>query len=118
MTTAPTTAPTNATPNAQRPTPFEVFCAGQIATRPKRVKSSAGPDYFVTILKVPARDAYSSPGSVNVRSSMPIGNPGEQWSGFGTVSGYQRTIPARTDPATGEIRPALVVADMYILAAE
>lgn len=113
-----TTAPTNATPNAQRPVPFAVYCAGQIATKPKRIKSNAGPDYFVTILKVPARDEYSSPGSVNVRSSTPIGNPGDQWAGFGTVSGYQRTIPARTNPETGEMRAPLVVADMYILAAE
>lgn len=113
-----TTAPTNATPNAQRPVPFMTLCAGQIATKSKRIKASAGPDYFITILKVPARDAYSSPGSVNIRSSAPIGNPGEEWSGWGTVSGYQRTIPARTNPETGEIRPALVVADMYILAAE
>jgi hypothetical protein len=99
------TATTNATPNAQRPGPFSTFCAGQIATKSKRFKSTVGTDYFVTILKVPSRDAYSSPGSVNIRSSAPLGNPGDEWSGC-------------PNPETGEIRPALVVADMYILAAD
>ena len=112
------TESTNATTNAQRPVPFRVFCLGQIATKSKRINSSTGPAYFITLLTTPAPDQFSSPGTISIRSSAPIGNPGESWQGWGTLSGYKRTIPARTNPETGEMRAAMPVADMYVLAAE
>lgn len=112
------TESTNATTNAQRPIPFRVFCIGQIATKPKRVNSSAGSTFFVTLLTTPAPDEFSMPGTVCIRSSSPIGNPGESWQGWGRLCGYKRVIPARTNPETGEMRQAMPVADMYVQAAE
>lgn len=112
------TESTNATTNAQRPVLFRVFCLGQIATKSKLIKSSVGPNYYITLLTTPAPDQFSSPGTVTIRSSAPIGDPGESWQGWGTLGGYKRTIPARTNPETGEMRAAVSVADMYVLAAE
>lgn len=112
------TESTNATTNAQRPIPFRVFCLGQIATKPKLIKSSLGSNYYVTLLTTPAEDQFSMPGTICIRSSSPIGNPGESWQGWGRLSGYKRTIPARTNPETGEMRQAIPTADMYVKADE
>lgn len=57
--------------------------------------------YFLTLIKLPAKDEFSSPGTVEVSSDNSIGRPGEVTTVRVAVSGYPRsyqTKPTRDNP--------------------
>jgi len=63
--------------------------AGRIVTR-RRITTSEGA-IFLTVLKLPAVDEYSSPATVELRSAAELGAPGESWCGRVQVGGFARS---------------------------
>lgn len=46
---------------------------------------------FLTLARLPNPDAFTSGGTVEIRSSKRLGSPGESWRGWARVGGYPRT---------------------------
>jgi hypothetical protein len=57
----------------------QAYLVGRIAAR-RRMKTADG-SYWMTVLKIPAADSFSHPGTVELMSDQSIGSPGEDWSG-------------------------------------
>lgn len=57
-----------------------------------RAKSGAAGKYFLSLLKLPAADPYSGPGTVEVRSAERLGALGDEVSILVSVTGYARTV--------------------------
>jgi len=79
----------------------QAYLVGRIAAR-RRMKTADG-SYWMTVLKIPAADSFSHPGTVELMSDQSIGSPGEDWSGVVQLTGYPRSYDSRPDPQTGEI---------------
>lgn len=79
----------------------QAFISGRIAYR-RRMKTVEG-SYWMTVLKTPAPDSFSHPGTIEVMSNNFIGAPGEDWSGIVQVTGYPRSYDGKPDAQTGEI---------------
>lgn len=79
----------------------QAYISGRIAYR-RRLKTMDGA-YWMTVLKTPAPDSFSHPGTIEVMSNNFIGAPGEDWSGIVQVFGYPRSYEGKPDPQTGEI---------------
>jgi hypothetical protein len=80
----------------------QAFISGRIAFR-RRMKTTDG-SYWMTVLKTPAPDSFSHPGTIEVMSDQSIGNTGDDWSGIVTLTGYPRSYDGKPDPQTGEIQ--------------
>lgn len=99
---------TQENPNTQtnKPVPKLAYCqafiSGRVTFR-RRIKTTDG-SYFMTVLKTPAADSFSHPGTVEVMSDQSIGSPGDDWSGIVQLSGYPRSYDGKPDPQTGEIQ--------------
>jgi hypothetical protein len=78
------------------------YLEGRIANR--RKYSSNDGVFWLSVLKLPAKDKFSHPGTVEIMSQRPIGDVGEDWRGSVEITGYPRTYNAKPDPETGEIR--------------
>jgi hypothetical protein len=87
------------------------FLKGRISN--KRRMSSADGVYWLTVLKLPARDSFSHPGTVEVMSRSALGDVGSDWEGIVEVTGYPRSYNSKPDPETGEIR-RIVSADIRL----
>ena len=81
--------------------PGQSVISGRIAFR-RRMKTTDG-SYWMTVLKTPARDSFSHPGTVEVMSDQSIGSPGDDWNGIVEITGYPRSYDGKPDPQTGEI---------------
>lgn len=46
---------------------------------------------FLTLARLPNPDAFTSGGTVEIRSSKRLASPGESWRGWTRVGGYPRT---------------------------
>lgn len=68
----------------------------------RRIQTKAGPQ-VITILKLAAPDEYSSPQTIELRSSGRLADTGQDWQGRVRIGGYGRTYQV-TDPDTGEKR--------------
>ena len=79
----------------------QAFISGRIAFR-RRVKSTDG-SYWMTVLKTPAQDAFSHPGTIEIMSDTSLGNPEDDWSGVVQLTGYPRSYDGKPNPETGEI---------------
>lgn len=90
---------------------------GSTTTTPAPVASIAGRiDYarsyrdregrrvFLTLLKLPAPDQFTSPQTIEVRSTAKLGEVGDSWRGSVRIGGYGKSY-STTDPETGEKRP-------------
>ncbi len=75
--------------------------AGRIVVR-RRISTKNGP-MVVTIVKLPAPDEFTSPQTVELRSSRSLGEPGDDWRGVVAIGGYGRSYK-QADPETGESR--------------
>lgn len=81
--------------------PLVAFLTGRIAAR--RAINTRDGRQFITIVKLPAPDEYTSPQTVELRSRIPLGEFGDTFSGKVRIGGYGRSYQA-TDPETGEKR--------------
>lgn len=77
-----------------------VVC-GQVAE--VRRKSGKNGDVYLTLLKTPALDKYSSPGTFEVRSRRPLGQRGTEIEVECDLLGYQRNY---TDKDNNTVRTA------------
>lgn len=66
---------------------------------------------FVTVVKLPAPDAYSTPQTVELRSAERLGDVGEDWTGRVRVGGYGRTY-TKTGPDGESVR--VLTADNHL----
>ena len=82
----------------------ECFLSGRIASR-RKVASQEG-SLFFTIVKLPAVDAYSHPGTVELQSSAAIGASGDEWSGVVRVTGVANSYDTKPDEH-GEVKRVL-----------
>ena len=80
----------------------QVYLKGRISYA-RNVKTQDG-RLFLTILKIPAVDQFSHPGTVEVSSNEKLGEVNDDWSGICSVTGYPRTYDSKPDPETGEIK--------------
>lgn len=78
-----------ATKPAQAATLGQARIAGRIDA--VRSKSTQQGKMFLTLLKLPAADAYSSPSTVEVRSGERLGGNGEEISILVRIGGYPRS---------------------------
>jgi hypothetical protein len=78
------------------------FLKGRIANR-RRINGSEG-TYWLSVVRLPAKDEFSHPGTVEVMSRSPVGEVGDDWSGTVEITGYPRSFNSKPDPETGEIR--------------
>lgn len=76
------------------------WIAGRIIFR-RKIKTNEGP-LVLTTLKLPAADAFSHPGQVELRSRKTIGGPGEDWSGLVSLTGFPNSFNSKPDE-DGEI---------------
>jgi hypothetical protein len=82
--------------------PAQCYIAGLIAAR-RRLQTQSGV-IWLTVIKLPAQDEFSHPGTVEVRSHNPIGDVNDKWSGVVAVSGFPRSYNTKPDPETGEVK--------------
>jgi hypothetical protein len=75
---------------------------GKISNR-RRINGSDG-QFWLTVIKLPAKDEFSHPGTVEVVSHAPVGDVDNDWQGVVEVTGYPRFYNSKPDPETGEIR--------------
>jgi hypothetical protein len=80
----------------------QAFLKGRVANR-RRINGNEG-TYWLTVVKLPARDEFSHPGTVEIMSRTPIGDVNDDWQGVVDVTGYPRSYNSKPDPETGEIR--------------
>lgn len=80
----------------------QAFLSGLVAGR-RRITGQNG-SIWLSVIKLPAADEFSHPATIEVRSSTPIGDVNEKWSGIVTVTGYPRSYNTKPDPETGEIK--------------
>ncbi len=71
--------------------PGEVFLNGRIASTRKYK------DVVYTVLRLPAADHFSHPGTVELASTVRLGHPGEEWQGTCRVSGYPNDYDSNHD---------------------
>lgn len=79
----------------------QVYLEGRIAFR-RRMRGQEGP-YFLSVLKIPAQDQFSHPGTVEVLSHDSLGQPGDDWKGICEVTGYPRSYDSKPDKESGEV---------------
>lgn len=82
--------------------PLHCRVVGRISNR--RKQSTQSGVMWLTVIKAPARDAYSHPSTIEVTSTRVLGEVGEDWDGVVELTGYPRTYNAKPDPETGEIK--------------
>ena len=73
----------------------QAMIAGRIYSR-RKIKTADG-SFFLSVIKLPAADAFSHPLTVEVRSHDSLGNAGEDWSGAIRVNGYPRSYDTKPD---------------------
>jgi hypothetical protein len=79
------------------------------------MNTNAGP-LHLTIVKLPAPDEYTSPGTVELRSRQALGDVGSEVDVKVRLGGYPRSYKI-TDPETGEQRP-VATADNHLTVIE
>lgn len=90
--------------NAVRPSlpDFQTRITGLIVNR-RRLSTTTG-TLWLTVLKLPAKDKFSHPGTIEVRSQNPVGEINEEWSGIISISGFPRSFNSKPDQDTGEVK--------------
>jgi hypothetical protein len=78
-----------------------VYLRGRVHSK-RRVQTQAGP-LHLTILKLPAKDQYSAPSTVEVRSKESLGDVGDDVSVKCAIGGYGKSYEVK-DAETGEIK--------------
>lgn len=68
---------------------LQVKVFGRVESQAK--KSGKGGDFFVTLLKTPAPDSFSSPGTFEIRSKQPLGSRGSEIEVLCDLRGYSRS---------------------------
>jgi hypothetical protein len=93
-------APATPTTAAKQST-LVALIRGRISAR-RRITTKDGA-LFITIVRLPAPDEYTSPQTVELRSRQAVGAPGEDWEGHVRIGGFARSYQA-ADPETGDKR--------------
>lgn len=81
----------------------------------RRIKTNQGP-LFLTIVRLPAPDEYTSPQTVELRSVNRLGGEGEDWQGRVRIGGFGRSYSV-TDAETGE-KVTVATADVNLTVVE
>jgi hypothetical protein len=84
-------------------------------TKQRRIKTQSGTLFF-TLVKLPSPDEYTSPQTVELRSSARLGQDGDDWQGRVRIGGYGRSYSV-VDPETGEKVP-VATADITLTVQE
>lgn len=88
---------------AQKVTPAGVATLrGRIAAKSRAISTKDG-RRFVTVVKLPSPDEFTSPQTVEVRSMAALGDAGEVVSLKVQIGGYGRSYQVE-DPSTGDKR--------------
>lgn len=85
---------------AQAQVLLTALCAGRIASK-RRYRSRQGQTVHLTVLKLAAADEFTSPETIEVRSSQPLGEVGDTWRGKVRIGGYGRSYNTE-DAQTGD----------------
>jgi hypothetical protein len=80
----------------------QAYIKGRISGS-RRWKSAERGVSFFTVLRIPAPDEFSYPGVVELMSTRPLGQSGEDWEGIVEVTGMGNNFETKPDPQTGEI---------------
>lgn len=80
----------------------QAHISGRIIFRRKLNTQNDG-QIILTVLKLPAPDAFSHPGQIELRSKNSIGQPGEDWAGLITVTGFPNSFNSKPD-SDGEVK--------------
>src|SRR5690349_49729 len=79
----------------------QAYIRGRIFHR-RRISTQEG-QIWLTVLRMPARDEFSHPITVEVRSRGTLGQKDEDWSGVVEIAGFPRAFDSKPDPHTGEV---------------
>lgn len=82
--------------------PGQAYISGLISSR-RRIKVTTG-DIWLTVVKLPAADEFSHPGTLELRSGAPIGDVNDKWQGVVSITGFPRSYNTKPDSETGEIK--------------
>ena len=76
---------------------FIAWVTGQVAVKSRSITTQEG-RRWLTVIALPAPDAFTSPAVVEVRSLDSIGEPGDAFRGKLLIGGYRRSYtPAGSD---------------------
>lgn len=78
----------------------EALLSGRIVSA-RAIKTQDG-RVFLTLVKLPAPDEFTSPQTIEVRSTERLGEVGSDWRGKVRIGGYARQYNT-TDKETGEV---------------
>lgn len=90
----------------------QAFLAGRISSR-RKMNTQDG-SMFLTVVKLPAPDSFSSPATVELQSRSPIGAAGEDWSGFVMLSGFSNNFDSKPDQ-DGEVHKILSARNHFVV---
>lgn len=76
---------------------------GKVASKPRTYRDREGTQHFATLLKLPARDEFSSASTIEVQSRQRLGEVGDVVYVDVRISGTARPF-TYTDRASGEQR--------------
>jgi hypothetical protein len=79
------------------------YIKGRITSYRRWNNSEWGNPYF-TILRIPAPDEYSFPGTIEVMSSKVLGQLEQDWEGEVEVTGMRNNFYTKPDSKTGEVQ--------------
>lgn len=79
----------------------QAYLRGRIFSR-RKISTQDGP-LWLTVIRTPARDQFSHPSTIEVRSKSPIGGRDDDWEGVVEISGFPRSYNTKPDEETGEI---------------
>ena len=92
----------NTSPGTPKNPLFIAQIGGRIVSQ-RSYKARDGSRQFTTILKTPAPDQFTSPGTLELRSAGKLGEPGDDITARVRITGFGRSY-AVTDADTGEKR--------------
>lgn len=75
--------------------PGQVMLAGKVGAR-RKISTQDGPR-FLTLLKLPAPDQYSSPSTVEVESVESLGQQDDEFRGVFAVRGFPRNFDTKDE---------------------
>lgn len=78
-----------------------VMVSGRIANKPRRYKTKEGSMYS-HIVKLPSPDSFTSPQTIEVNASRPLGEKGDDIVELCSLGGFPRTFEMK-NKETGEV---------------
>lgn len=79
----------------------QAYVRGRIFSR-RSVVTQDG-KLWLTVLRTPARDQFSHPSTIELRSKTPLGAKDDDWDGIVEITGFPRSYDTKPDKETGEV---------------